>query len=54
MGMMFTSLSTISLYDIKREKMAQASSMLNTIRQLGGSMGVAIMATILSSRVIFH
>ena len=34
--------------------MAQASSMLNTIRQLGGSMGVAIMATILSSRVIFH
>ena len=54
MGMMFTSLSAISLFDIPREKMAQASGMLNTVRQLGGSMGVAIMATILSSRVIFH
>lgn len=54
MGMMFTSLSTISLYDISREKMAQASSMLNTIRQLGGSMGVAIMATILTSRFMYH
>ena len=54
MGMMFTSLSTVSLFDMPREKMAQASGMLNTIRQLGGSLGVAIMATILSSRVAFH
>lgn len=54
MGMMFTSLSTVALLDIPREKMAQASGMLNTIRQLGGSLGVAIMATILSSRVNYH
>lgn len=54
MGMLFTALSTVSLYEMPREKMAQASGMLNTIRQLGGSLGVAIMATILSTRVTFH
>jgi DHA2 family multidrug resistance protein len=54
MGMMFTSLSTVALFDISREKMAQASAMLNTIRQLGGSLGVAIMATILTSRITYH
>ena len=54
MGMMFTSLSTVSLFDVPREKMAQASGMLNTIRQLGGSLGVAIMATVLSSRINYH
>ncbi len=54
MGMMFTSISTIALYDIPREKMAQASGMLNTMRQLGGSLGVAIMSTLLSSRVNYH
>ena len=54
MGIMFTSISTVALFDISREKMAQASGMLNTIRQLGGSLGVAIMATILTSRVNYH
>ncbi len=54
MGMVFTSVSTIAIFKIPREKMAQASGMLNTIRQLGGSLGVAIMATLLSSRVNFH
>ena len=54
MGMLFTALSTVSLYEMPREKMAQASGMLNTIRQLGGSLGVAIMATILTTRVTFH
>jgi DHA2 family multidrug resistance protein len=34
--------------------MAQASGISNTIRQLGGSLGIAILATVLSSRVNFH
>jgi MFS transporter, DHA2 family, multidrug resistance protein len=54
MGMIFTPLSTISLSEISREKMAQASGLFNVIRQLGGSFGVAILATILSSRVTYH
>ena len=54
MGIMFTSISTVALFDITREKMAQAAGMLNTVRQLGGSLGVAIMATLLSSRINYH
>jgi DHA2 family multidrug resistance protein len=54
MGLMFTALSTISLSEISREKMAQASGITNTIRQLGGSLGVAILATLLTTRVSYH
>lgn len=54
MGLMFTALNTISLIEIPREKMAQASGISNSIRQLGGSLGVAILATLLTSRVSYH
>jgi MFS transporter, DHA2 family, multidrug resistance protein len=54
MGILFTPLSTVALLEIPREKMAQASGLMNTIRQLAGSFGVAILATILTSRIIFH
>ncbi|MDP4205794.1 MAG: drug:proton antiporter, partial [Bacteroidota bacterium] len=54
MGLLFIPLSTISLLEIPRDKMAQASSITNVIRQLGGSLGVAILATLLTSRVNFH
>lgn len=54
MGLIFTALSTVSLLEIPREKMAQASAISNSIRQLGGSLGVAILATLLTTRVIYH
>ncbi|HLN20860.1 MAG TPA: DHA2 family efflux MFS transporter permease subunit [Bacteroidales bacterium] len=54
MGLTFTSLSAISLIEIPRDKMAQASAITNSIRQLGGSLGVALLATMLSTRVNFH
>jgi len=54
MGLLFTPLMAVSLLQIPREKMAQASGITNTIRQLGGSLGVAILATVLSSRMNFH
>ncbi len=54
MGIIFTPLSTISLSQIPREKMAQASGVTNTIRQIGGSLGVAILTTVLSTRVTYH
>jgi DHA2 family multidrug resistance protein len=54
MGMLFTPISAVALLDIPREKMAQASGLTNTIRQLAGSFGVAILATLLSTRVKFH
>jgi MFS transporter, DHA2 family, multidrug resistance protein len=54
MGLLFTPLSTIAIVEISRDKMAQASGISNTVRQLGGSLGVAILATVLTSRVNFH
>jgi DHA2 family multidrug resistance protein len=54
MGLLFTPISAVSLLEIPREKMAQASGLTNTIRQLAGSFGVAILATLLSTRVKFH
>ena len=54
MGMIFTPLSSLSLLTIPREKMAQASGITNTVRQLGGSLGVAIFTTMLTTRVNFH
>ncbi|MDP4227443.1 MAG: drug:proton antiporter, partial [Bacteroidota bacterium] len=44
----------ISLLGIPREKMAQASGITNTVRQLGGSFGVAILTTILTARITYH
>lgn len=54
MGILFTPLSAISLLEIPRHQMAQASGLFNVIRQLGGSFGVAILATLLSSRTKYH
>lgn len=34
--------------------MAQASGISNTIRQIGGSLGVAVLSTVLTARVNFH
>jgi MFS transporter, DHA2 family, multidrug resistance protein len=54
MGLMFTPLSSIALLEIPREKMAQASGLFNIVRQLGGSFGVAILATLLTVRLNYH
>jgi len=54
MGMIFTPLNSISLAMMPREKMAQASGISNTVRQIGGSLGVAVLTTLLTSRINFH
>jgi DHA2 family multidrug resistance protein len=54
MGLLFTSLTTVSLLEIPKEKMAQAAGIANSVRQLGGSLGVALLATLLTSRVNYH
>jgi len=54
MGLIFTPLSTLSLITIPRDKMAQASGIMNTVRQIGGSIGVALLSTVLTARVSFH
>jgi DHA2 family multidrug resistance protein len=54
MGLLFTPLSTIALSDIPKQKIAQASSLFNVIRQIGGSFGVAMFGALLIRREIFH
>jgi MFS transporter, DHA2 family, multidrug resistance protein len=54
MGMMFSALAAVGLITVPREKMAQASGLNNVIRQVGGSFGVAMFSTLLTSRVVFH
>jgi DHA2 family multidrug resistance protein len=54
MGMIFTPLSSMALLTISREHMGQASSIMNTVRQIGGSLGVAVLTTLLTSRTNFH
>ena len=54
MGIIFTPLSTLALLTIPRDKMAQASGISNTVRQLGGSLGVAIFTTLLTTRINYH
>ena len=54
MGILFTPLLTLSLANIRTEMMAQASSVTNIIRQMGGSFGVAIFSHMLTQRTNYH
>ncbi len=54
MGLMFSPLTAVAVLEIPREKMSQASGLINVLRQVGGSFGVAILTTILTTRVTFH
>jgi MFS transporter, DHA2 family, multidrug resistance protein len=54
MGLLFSPLSAVALVEIGRHEMAQASGMINVVRQVGGSFGVAILQTLLTQRVLFH
>jgi DHA2 family multidrug resistance protein len=54
MGLMITPLMSVAMVRIPKEKMAQASGVLNLLRQVGGSFGVAILGTLLIQRQIFH
>jgi DHA2 family multidrug resistance protein len=54
MGMLFTPLITISVSEIPLAKMAQASGLVNVVRQIGGSFGVAVFGTILTRKTILY
>jgi len=54
MGLMFAPLTTVALSAVPRNKIAQASGLINVIRQIGGSFGIAVLGTLLIRRGIFH
>jgi len=54
MGLSFIPLTTLTLSHIPREKMGQATSMYNLLRNMGGSVGIAVVTTLLARRSQFH
>jgi DHA2 family multidrug resistance protein len=53
-GLMFTPVTAVALNSVPRRSTGMASSMLNLIQQVSGSVGIAVLATVLSHRVKFH
>jgi len=49
MGLLFTPLATAATADIDRREAGLASALLNTARQVGGSLGLAVLATVATS-----
>ena len=54
LGMVFIPLTTISLSSTPKEEMGNATSVFNLVRNLGGSVGVAFAATMLSRGTQIH
>jgi DHA2 family multidrug resistance protein len=52
--LMFLPLSMATLGPIPKREVAQASGFFNLTRQLGGSIGVALLTTLLARRQAFH
>lgn len=52
--MMFLPLSLASLGPLPKEKVASGSGFYNLTRQLGGSIGIALLTTLLTQREAFH
>jgi DHA2 family multidrug resistance protein len=48
MGLIFVPLTTVTMSLIKREEMGNATSLFNLMRNMGGSVGIAAIATMLS------
>ncbi|MGQ9688183.1 MAG: DHA2 family efflux MFS transporter permease subunit [Desulfobaccales bacterium] len=54
LGTTFVSLTTLTMSRISQEKMGNATGIFNLMRNLGGSFGIAVAATLLSRRAQFH
>ncbi len=54
MGILFPPLLSVALASITPQQMAQASSVTNIVRQVGGSVGVAIFTFLLAIRRNYH
>ncbi len=54
MGFFFIPLTTMTMAGVRREDMGNASAIYNLLRNLGGSVGVAFVTTMLSRRAQFH
>jgi DHA2 family multidrug resistance protein len=54
LSFLFIPLMALSMSSIPKEKMGNATSIFNLMRNIGGSFGIAIMTTFLARRAQFH
>ncbi len=54
MGLLFVPLSTATLRSLPTPEVAQGAGLYNLFRQLGGSLGIAVLATLLERRAAVH
>src|SRR5260370_38282259 len=53
-GLIFITLTTLSLSAVSREDMGSASGLFNMVRTIGGSIGIAVLVAMLSSEAQIH
>jgi DHA2 family multidrug resistance protein len=53
-GFIFVPLSTLTLATIQRDKLVNATAVYGMLRNLGGSVGIAVVTTLLAQRSQFH
>jgi DHA2 family multidrug resistance protein len=53
-GFIFVPLSTLTLATIERHKLVNATSIYGMVRNVGGSIGIAVVTTLLAQRSQFH
>jgi DHA2 family multidrug resistance protein len=53
-GFIFVPLSTLTLATIRRDKLVNATAAYGMLRNLGGSIGIAVVTTLLAQRSQFH
>jgi DHA2 family multidrug resistance protein len=54
MGLLFVPLATVTMDRIPKEKMGNATSLFNLMRNIGGSTGIALVETLLERQRQFH
>src|SRR5699024_3714391 len=54
MGFTFAPLNLFSLHNLAQRDMAAAAGISNSIKQLAGSFGIAVLTAVLSSRTAYH
>ncbi len=54
LGLMFVPLTTITLAELSRTELPQATGLFNFFRQLGGSLGIAGIATLVSHNTVLY
>ncbi|HEY0872829.1 MAG TPA: DHA2 family efflux MFS transporter permease subunit [Vicinamibacterales bacterium] len=54
LGLLFVPLTAVTMGRISRERMGNATSLFNLMRNVGSSVGIAVVTTMLSRRQTFH